>query len=125
MKKATLSIVATLAIAIMVILFKTDTLDPNTMTSTLIVKFLISLFMINVVLALFNLFPIPPLDGSKVVLHMAMKLGYYKISNWIYKYENYGMIILMAILFLVPSIIWTPIQAFILYILDIATQLAR
>ncbi|CAA6812324.1 MAG: FIG004556: membrane metalloprotease [uncultured Campylobacterales bacterium] len=102
-------LLATFVIAVMLVLVKAEVLTTG-IFSELLVKFLGSLFMINIVLGVFNLFPIPPLDGSKVVLHLAMKKGYYKVSNFIYKYENYGMIILLGIMFLAPDIIFVPIQ---------------
>jgi len=50
---------------------------------------------INLGLGVFNLIPVPPLDGSKV-LFAVLPSRYY---NSILKYEQYGMIILMVLLF--------------------------
>ena len=49
---------------------------------------------INIVLAIFNLIPIPPLDGSKV---LAMFLPDRWYGRWM-QLERYGMIVLMAAL---------------------------
>ena len=52
----------------------------------------------NVVLGLFNLIPIPPLDGSHVVVYQAKKMGF---DNFAYKYQSigqYGMILLILII---------------------------
>lgn len=52
--------------------------------------------LINIVLALFNLLPIPPLDGSHVMYHLLP-------PRWAVKYREvgkYGMIIVFAFLFL-------------------------
>lgn len=116
-------LVAILAISAVMIIYKMELYDSASILSVLSIKFLMSLFMINIVLAIFNLFPIPPLDGSKVVLHTAMAMGYYKISNFIYKYEQYGMILLMGILFLLPSLIWMPINKVILYLIQLAIRI--
>jgi Zn-dependent protease len=57
-----------------------------------------SMLIINIVLAVFNLWPIPPLDGSKAVLYFCMNFGIKTIVNLYYKIEKYGMIILLIIL---------------------------
>ena len=54
--------------------------------------------VINTVLALFNLLPIPPLDGSKIL----MALGPRSLGKVIYEMERYGMLIIIAILLLMP-----------------------
>lgn len=49
----------------------------------------------NAVLAMFNLLPIPPLDGSKVLFAFLPEKYYYKLMA----YEQYGMIIILILSF--------------------------
>lgn len=59
---------------------------------------------INVMLAVFNLLPIPPLDGSKIVAAVLPDKVYYKYMM----YERYIMIALMVLLFI--GVLDTPIS---------------
>ncbi len=49
---------------------------------------------INVVLAIFNLLPIPPLDGSKILAGLLPGR-----QEWLYHLESYGLIILILLVF--------------------------
>ncbi len=53
------------------------------------------LVLINLVLAFFNLLPIPPLDGSRVVM------SFFSVKYWqeFYKLEPYGFFILTLLIF--------------------------
>lgn len=51
--------------------------------------------LINLVLGLFNLLPIPPLDGSKILLSQLS----YNLAKQYQKIERYGFIILLLLLF--------------------------
>ncbi|MGE5298344.1 MAG: site-2 protease family protein [Acidobacteriaceae bacterium] len=70
--------------------------------------------VLNVVLAMFNLIPIPPLDGSKVLTSL---LGFINRSYmyWMFDLERYGFIILIILLFtgLLGSIITPPVDFFL------------
>ena len=49
---------------------------------------------ISVGLGLFNLVPVPPLDGSKVVAVLLPDRAY----NWLMRYEQFGMVLLVIII---------------------------
>lgn len=52
--------------------------------------------MINISLAVFNLIPVPPLDGSKILNALLPYRIYYKILQ----YERYIMLVVMVIVFM-------------------------
>jgi Zn-dependent protease len=54
--------------------------------------------IINAILGFFNLWPIPPLDGSQALKYFAMKHKWYSLVVWINKLSPYGFFILIAII---------------------------
>ncbi|SFH48676.1 Zn-dependent protease (includes SpoIVFB) [Tindallia magadiensis] len=63
-------------------------------TSFAVQRIILSAVSINLVLAVFNLFPIPPLDGSKIV----MSLFPSRFEETFYQIEQYSVIILVILL---------------------------
>ena len=55
---------------------------------------------INLLLMIFNLIPIPPLDGSKVMFSFMDRRTDYQVRPFL---EQYGFFILLALLFLPPN----------------------
>lgn len=70
----------------------------GSMFPQIFINFLFILFSSNLFLALFNLYPIPPLDGSKALVYTLLSFGFINLANKIYSIERYGMVILVVIL---------------------------
>lgn len=59
-------------------------------------EFLLSTAILSIGLGLFNLVPIPPLDGSKVLFAVLPERAYYVLM----RFERFGMLLLMLIIWL-------------------------
>ena len=77
-----------------VILVAMGTAHYGTLISYLIL-FFEYMAVLSAGLAVFNLFPIPPLDGSKVLFALLPDSSYDKLM----RYEKYGMLLLVVLLF--------------------------
>lgn len=75
-----------------------------------IVEILTTYISVNLVLCFFNLIPLPPLDGSKVVLFF---LGGEARASY-YRLEQYAMPILIVVLYVLPSVLrFDPLGAYL------------
>ena len=78
--------------------------------------FIVQLLIINVVLGVFNLLPIPQFDGAHFIMHLSLKYKLNSIAEFFYKNERYGIIIVLIILM-------TPLKDYLL-ILPVQTILS-
>jgi len=78
--------------------------------------FVFQLLIINVVLGVFNLLPIPQFDGANVVIHLALKHKINALAEFFYKNERYGIIVVLVVLM-------TPLKDYLL-LLPVQTILA-
>ena len=69
--------------------------------------------ILNTGLAVFNLFPIPPLDGSKIAAVVLPQTWYNKLM----RFERFGMLLLAALLFL--NVLDGPLMFLRQHLLDI------
>lgn len=58
-------------------------------------------FIINIGLAVFNILPVPPLDGSKILSGILPSRYYFKMME----YENYIGIIFLVVIFMFPWVL--------------------
>lgn len=88
---------------------------------SLVLRFFYLLTVVSAGLAVFNLFPIPPLDGSKVLFSLLPDRAYFTLM----RYERYGSLLLIALL--LTGVLNVPLQFLrggLLDLLDPAAQWA-
>ena len=90
-------------------------------TNFFVISLIISIIQFNIVLAIFNLIPIPPLDGAKIFLN---SLPSRIADQWEDSLNRYGPFILLALVFLplpggnnIINMIMSPVLSFIFGIL--------
>jgi Zn-dependent protease len=81
--------------------------DPSLQVVTLSGLFLFLVMYVNLLLGFFNLIPIPPLDGSRMLRYFLPFAG----RNFLDRLEGAGLLLLMALLWL------TPLPRFLFYVM--------
>lgn len=87
---------ALLLYAVLIVFFSHVKIPSNARLLDIILQLIIHIYSLNLGLMVFNLIPIPPLDGSKVLFSFLPASSY----KFILTYERYGSFILLAALFL-------------------------
>jgi len=75
--------------------------------------FIMKLLLVNVVLAVFDLLPIPGFDGAHFISYLSLKYRIRAVAEFFAKAEPYGMIVIIIILVTplkIPLVLW-PIQS--------------
>lgn len=84
----------------------------------LVAQFLQDLVQINLILAAFNLIPVPPLDGSKILAGILPG----ETANFFYRIEQYGPLILMLLIITgTAQMIFLPIVKLLAKMIFLAT----
>ncbi len=76
---------------------------------------------INILLAFFNLIPIPPLDGSKILepfLPVSLQVGY---RNFVRTFERLGLIGTFLFIFIFIQVLWGPFSRLVSAVFELIT----
>jgi Zn-dependent protease len=95
---------------VLTILFRVFSLTiTNQVVLTTLLQILGTAITWNVALAIFNLFPLPPLDGFKVLTGLLPD----EISSELQRLERFGFMLIFFILFFFPALIFGTISPII------------
>jgi Zn-dependent protease len=86
------------------VLFTANPVWLNGETGSILIEMLIQVVLINLVLMIFNLIPVPPLDGSRLVTLFLPDKYYYKLLQ----YERYFVWAILAVAFVAGRISFIP-----------------
>lgn len=81
-----------------------------TITNGYLLLFVGSFFIINMLLAIFNLIPIPPLDGSKILMSFLPYEWSYRLS----RVEPFGIILVLVVFYFIMN---SNVLSYVLYFL--------
>jgi len=91
---------------------------PENIISGFFFLFFYYMIGVNVILAVFNAIPIPPLDGANALKYLSLDFKLEGIVRFYNKIEPYGMIILLIILFTpIANYIFVPAEKLISWLL--------
>ncbi|MCL2094682.1 site-2 protease family protein [Candidatus Saccharibacteria bacterium] len=87
----------------------------NPSAPSLLGEFLVLFTRVNLAFMAFNILPIPPLDGSRILYAIAPDF----VRRGMEQFERYGFIILLLIVFLAGGILWVVIGQVMQLMLDL------
>lgn len=104
-------LVATLASIVLMAIAQPSNVNASSlsMVELFTQQFVLQLLIINVVLAIFNLLPIPQFDGAHVLIYAALKMKARNIALFMQRLEPYGMIIALIV-------IVTPLKEYLIFL---------
>ncbi|MEX0918068.1 MAG: site-2 protease family protein [Candidatus Paceibacterota bacterium] len=78
---------------------------------------------LNILLALFNMIPIPPLDGSKILTVLLPYRAAQSYRSFTMFFEQYGFIATILFIFIFINIFWTPFATLVFTVFELMTGL--
>ncbi len=85
----------------------------------LLMNFLLIMLQVNILLAIFNLLPIPPLSGALILAYLGLYFNVTIFARWYNNLEKYGIILIILILLLPPTreiILWVIQSIFVFFL---------
>lgn len=77
-------------------------------SSSLLIEITFSFAVVNLLLGIFNLLPIPPLDGSALVERLLPGAW---LAGW-YRFRPYGILVLFLLIFTIPGLVASIVSPF-------------
>ena len=87
--------------------------------SMFLIEMLFTAAYLSFALAVFNILPVPPLDGSKVLFSLLNEEQY----RWIMRYERYGMILLLIVVW--TGLLGKPLSSATVFLFDFFYPIAE
>ena len=91
----TANIITSVIFAILIGLLFRVTFFHNNVVLSIVTNIMINTMLLNISLALFNLLPLPGLDGFRIFSHIFPKF-FYRIGDTLYRYQSMIFIIIIA-----------------------------
>ena len=79
---------------------------------------------INILLAFFNMIPIPPLDGSKIIQPFLPLTLQMKYRSFVHAFERWGLIGTFIFIFIFINIFWAPFSKLVFTFFELITGLS-
>lgn len=78
---------------------------------------------INLLLAFFNMIPIPPLDGSKMLMALLPLNAAMRYRDFTMRIERWGLLFTFLFIFIFITIFWGPFSQFVFWVFELFTGL--
>ena len=79
---------------------------------------------INILLALFNMIPVPPLDGSKIITAFLPFRAAEQYRSFMVWFEQYRLVATLIFLFLFVQVLWAPFSVLVFGVFELFTGLS-